>query len=166
MSCIDGSPTYCLISALSTNAKSIAAVLFEVVSIITLGYLKNKHGFYDIRSAATTVLYIFKKFWAVLFFQIQNFTWCKVLPTVTKNISVNLIVGIPLCYVTSSKKYVDYPSNTTTHLSYYSCMFQSTFTPLSCWCLPSQIYYQDIARQNNPNSIYLIDICRLDVKYI
>jgi hypothetical protein len=62
MACTDGSPAYCLISAQSTNAKSIAAVLFEVVSIITLGFLKHKHGFYDIRPAATTVLYILKKF--------------------------------------------------------------------------------------------------------
>jgi hypothetical protein len=73
MACTDGSPTYCLISARSTNAKSIAAVMLEVVSIITLGYLKHKHDFYDIRSAATTVLYIFKKFQAVLLFQVQNF---------------------------------------------------------------------------------------------
>lgn len=58
MACTDGSPTYCLISARSTNAKSIAAVMFEVVSIITLGYLKNKHNFYDIRSVATTVVYL------------------------------------------------------------------------------------------------------------
>ena len=57
MACTDGSPTYCLISARSTNAKSIAAVMFEVVSIITLGYLKHKH-FNDIRSVATTVLYL------------------------------------------------------------------------------------------------------------
>jgi hypothetical protein len=40
------------------NAKSIAAIFFEVVSIITLWYLKHKHDFYDVRSAATTVLYI------------------------------------------------------------------------------------------------------------
>ena len=58
MACTDGSPTYCLISALSTNAKSIAAVMFEVVSIITLGYLKHKHDFYDIRSVATAVLFL------------------------------------------------------------------------------------------------------------
>jgi hypothetical protein len=33
--------------------------MFEVVSIITLGYLKHKHYFYDIRSVATVVLYLF-----------------------------------------------------------------------------------------------------------
>jgi len=38
------------------NAKSIAAIMFEVVTIITLGYLKHKHDFYDIRSVTTTVL--------------------------------------------------------------------------------------------------------------
>jgi len=32
--------------------------MFEVVSIITLGYLKYKHDFYDIRSLATAVLYL------------------------------------------------------------------------------------------------------------
>jgi len=30
--------------------------MFEVVSITTLGYLKCKHDFYDIRSVAKTVL--------------------------------------------------------------------------------------------------------------
>jgi len=45
MACTDGSPTYCLISARSMNAKSIAAVMFEVVSIITLGYLKHQTQF-------------------------------------------------------------------------------------------------------------------------
>ena len=58
MACTDSSPTYYLISAQSMNAKSIAAVIFEVVSIITLGYLKDKHDFYDIRSVATGVLYL------------------------------------------------------------------------------------------------------------
>jgi hypothetical protein len=38
------------------NARSIAAVMLEVVSIITLGYLKHKHDFHDVWSAATTVL--------------------------------------------------------------------------------------------------------------
>lgn len=38
----DGGPIYCLMSALSTNAKSIAPVTLEVVSIITLGYLLIK----------------------------------------------------------------------------------------------------------------------------
>jgi len=32
--------------------------MFEVVSIITLGYLKNKHHFNYIRSTATRVLYL------------------------------------------------------------------------------------------------------------
>jgi hypothetical protein len=59
--------------AQSTNAKSIAAVIFEVVSIITLGYLKYRHDFCDIRSEATTVSYIFKKFQVVTLFQVQNF---------------------------------------------------------------------------------------------
>jgi hypothetical protein len=140
--------------------------MFVVVSIITLGYLKHKHDFHYLRSAATTVLYMFKKFQAVLLFQVQNFMWCKVLPTVTINISVNLMVGIPLCYVTNSKKYVDFLSNTTTHLPYYSCVFQSTFTPPSCWCLQSQLYYQDMPTENNPNSVYLIDICGFLVKCI
>jgi hypothetical protein len=40
MACTDGNPIYCLMSALSTNAKSIAAVIFEVVRIRTFGYLK------------------------------------------------------------------------------------------------------------------------------
>jgi hypothetical protein len=40
MAYTDGNPIYCLISARSTNAKSIAAVIFEVVRIRTLGYLK------------------------------------------------------------------------------------------------------------------------------
>jgi hypothetical protein len=40
MAYTDGNPMYCLISARSTNAKSIAAVIFEVVRIRTLGYLK------------------------------------------------------------------------------------------------------------------------------
>jgi hypothetical protein len=57
--CTDGSPTNCLLSARSTNAKSIAAVMFEVVSIITLGYLKNKYNYYDNMSVVTTVLYLF-----------------------------------------------------------------------------------------------------------
>jgi len=35
----DGGPIYCLMSALSTKARSIAPVTLEVVSIITLGYL-------------------------------------------------------------------------------------------------------------------------------
>jgi hypothetical protein len=39
-------------------AKSIAAIMFEVVSITTLGYLKHKQDFYDIWSVATTVLYL------------------------------------------------------------------------------------------------------------
>jgi hypothetical protein len=39
MACTDESPIYCLISAQSTNAKSIAAVTFEVARI-RLGYLK------------------------------------------------------------------------------------------------------------------------------
>lgn len=38
----DGGPIYCLMSALSTNARSIAPVTLEVVSIITLGYLLIK----------------------------------------------------------------------------------------------------------------------------
>ena len=38
----EGRPMYCLISARSTNARSIAPVIFEVVKIMTLGYLKNK----------------------------------------------------------------------------------------------------------------------------
>jgi hypothetical protein len=59
MACTDGSPTYCLISARSTDAKSVAAVMFEVVSIITLGCPKHKHNFYDNRSVGTTVLYLF-----------------------------------------------------------------------------------------------------------
>jgi hypothetical protein len=50
------------------NAKSIAAIMCEVVSIITLGYLKHKHFFYDIRSAAMTDLYIFLKIPAGLLF--------------------------------------------------------------------------------------------------
>jgi hypothetical protein len=50
-----------LISAPSTNAKSVAAIMFEVVNIITLGNQKHEHDFYDIRSAAMTVLYIFLK---------------------------------------------------------------------------------------------------------
>ena len=58
MACTDGSPTYCLISARSTKAKSIAAVMFEVVSIITLGYLKCKHNFNYIRSVIKTVSYL------------------------------------------------------------------------------------------------------------
>jgi len=33
--------------------------MFEVVSIITLGYLKHKHNFFDIRYVATTVLNLF-----------------------------------------------------------------------------------------------------------
>jgi len=32
--------------------------MFKVVTIITLGYLKHKQDFYDIRSVATTVLYL------------------------------------------------------------------------------------------------------------
>ena len=58
MACTDGCPTYCLISAQATNAKSIAAIMFEVVTIITLGHLKHKHHFNDIRSIATAVLYL------------------------------------------------------------------------------------------------------------
>jgi hypothetical protein len=73
MACTEGIPTHCLISAGSTNAKSVASVMFEVVNIITLGYLKHRNDFYDIRSAATTVLYVFKKFQTVLLFQVQNF---------------------------------------------------------------------------------------------
>jgi hypothetical protein len=166
MACTDGIPTYCLIYARSTNAKSIAAVMFEAVSIITLGYLKYKHDFYDIRSETTAVLYILKKCQALLLFQVQNFMCCEVLPTVTIRISVNLMVGIPLCYVTSSRQYVDFPLNTNTCLSYYSYMFQPTFTPPSCWCSPSQLYYQDMPRENNPNSVYLINICRFLAKCI
>jgi len=45
MACTDGSPMYCLISARAMNAKSVAAVMFEVVRIITLGYLKHKQSF-------------------------------------------------------------------------------------------------------------------------
>ena len=35
-----GGPIYCLISALSTNARSMAPVTLDVVSINTFGYLK------------------------------------------------------------------------------------------------------------------------------
>ena len=35
-----GGPIYCLMSARSTNARSIAPVTLEVVSINTFGYLK------------------------------------------------------------------------------------------------------------------------------
>jgi len=59
-------------------------------------------------------------------------------------------------YVTSRKKYVDFASNATTHLSYYSYTFQSTFTLPSCWCLPSQLYYQDMPRENNPKFYVLL----------
>jgi len=45
MACTDGSLTYCSISSRATNAKSIATIMFEVVRIITLGYLKHKHIF-------------------------------------------------------------------------------------------------------------------------
>lgn len=37
----EGGPIYCLISALSTKARSIAPVTLEVVRIITLLYLKK-----------------------------------------------------------------------------------------------------------------------------
>ena len=37
----DGGPIYCLMSALSTKAKSIAPVMLEVVNIMTFGYLKE-----------------------------------------------------------------------------------------------------------------------------
>ena len=36
----DGGPMYCLISALSTNARSMAPVMLEVVKITTLGLLE------------------------------------------------------------------------------------------------------------------------------
>jgi len=61
-------------------------------------------------------------------------------------------------YVTSSKKYVDFASNTHTHLSYYSYTYQSTFTSSSCWCLRSQLYYQDTPRENNPKFYVLLTV--------
>lgn len=39
----DGGPIYCFISALSTNAKSIAPVTLDVVSIKTLGCLQKQN---------------------------------------------------------------------------------------------------------------------------
>ena len=41
----DGNPIYCLMSARSTNAKSMAPVTLEVVRIITFGYLKKENKF-------------------------------------------------------------------------------------------------------------------------
>jgi hypothetical protein len=55
MACTDGRPAYSLVYAQSMDAKSIAAVIFEVVNIITLAYLNYRHDFYDIRSEGTTV---------------------------------------------------------------------------------------------------------------
>ena len=42
MAARDGGPIYCLMSALSTKAKSIASVTLDVVRINTLGYLEGK----------------------------------------------------------------------------------------------------------------------------
>jgi hypothetical protein len=92
----------------------------------------------------TWVLYLLKKFQALLQFQAQNFIQYKVM----------------ICYVTSSKKYVDFASNAATRLSYYSYMFQSTFTLPSCWCLKSQLYYQDTPRENNPKFYVLLNASR------
>ena len=39
MALLEGGPIYCLISALSTKAKSTAPVMFEVVRMRTFGYL-------------------------------------------------------------------------------------------------------------------------------
>lgn len=38
----DGGPMYCLMSALSTNAKSIFSVMFDVVRITTLECLEHE----------------------------------------------------------------------------------------------------------------------------
>ena len=39
----DGKPMYCLMSARSTNARSIAPVMFEVVKMMTLLFLGYTH---------------------------------------------------------------------------------------------------------------------------
>jgi len=65
-------------------------------------------------------------------------------------------------YVTNSKKYVDFSSNTATRFSYYSYIFQFGFNPPSCWCLPSQLYYQDMPREYNPK-FYVSLTVHLDI---
>lgn len=42
IACAEGGPMYCLISALSMNARSIASVMFDVARINTLGFLEEK----------------------------------------------------------------------------------------------------------------------------
>ena len=41
----DGGPMYCLMSARSTNARSMAPVMFDVARMMTLGNLDKTHHF-------------------------------------------------------------------------------------------------------------------------
>ena len=41
----DGGPMYCLMSARSTNARSMAPVMFDVARMMTLGNLNKMHNF-------------------------------------------------------------------------------------------------------------------------
>ena len=58
----------------------------------------------------------FKKFQAAFVFEAQYFIYCKVLLAVTMQTPINLIVAIPLCYVTSMGKYMDFQFSTAVYL--------------------------------------------------
>ena len=59
----DGNPIYCLMSARSTNAKSMAPVTLDVVRIITFGNLEKENKFrldYYCHKANVTEIMLFR----------------------------------------------------------------------------------------------------------